>query len=547
MTCLDAGSCVAAALLVGVAFSSGASAASPFDPIAELTPLVFTGSQVPALLGTPVGRIWAYRFDGATVAFQQVPVQVDERRPFDLTHGQQAPVYELTYDWLHGDGGLLDEDDEIALMARDAGARAPNTDEWVVGADDTRIELRIDDPLSGARGWLYLFTSAVLSDEDPSFAYVTYAASDATSGVAVVDSPTYMAGYEGRWRLTRLEVHPHPNLLDRVKVRAFALVGSETEETYERTSEMLGAYSGKVRALREVQGAASGVLTTHVDAYYRDAWRRTVNLRVHPISHIWTYNDYAAPPSAGRFYSATIGAPGLSLDGVNDPPPPAALPEWSQASLPYGTMVSCVKQLTPFPLPPTSTGCYPDAGVTFYWRDDASYSDGTGNDASAYGNHGAHLRCTADTNTSPYVLATTTYPLPPQSPYSPVGDSYAERERNPLGVTPAAQARAALTDAMLGEVRRVGDGRLAFRWIDALGEDAYEIYRGVLTSPFLYDHDTALQCGLPPDTLEWTTPDDQEKAQPGYYYLVVSRRGANREYGTDSTGSPRPPSASPCP
>ncbi len=109
--------------------------------------MVLTGGQVPELLGTPVATIWAYRYEAAAQNFVQVPVQVDERALFDLTGGRAGPVYELTYDWLGMEDGLLDTDDEIAFMARDAGDRAPDADVWVAGADDTRIGVRLMDPV----------------------------------------------------------------------------------------------------------------------------------------------------------------------------------------------------------------------------------------------------------------------------------------------------------------------------------------------------------------------------------------------------------------
>jgi hypothetical protein len=534
---------------IGLLISGLSTAGADFDPIGNLQPVVLTGDSVGALTGMPVGEIWAYRYDSASAAFVQVPVQIDERALYDVTvnipGGPWDPVYELTYDWLGVDDGLLDDDDEIALMARDAGDRAPDTDLWVSLADDVRIEIRMEDPLGSGTGYLYLFTSPLISDANPSFFYVTYLTTDPVAGAAEVETPVYRIDYEGRWRLTGLEVKPHLDLLDRVKARAYGIVGSETEETFQQTSLLLGERSGKVRALREVQGAASGPGTTHIDVFYRDVWLRILNLRVHAMPNIWYYLDYAAPEAAGHFYSSHLPA-GLTLDGVNDAPADDAWPSWSQVSLPEGTLVSYHRELTPFPVR-EGAACTPDAGMTFYWRDDASFNDLSGDDTSAYGNHGIHLQCTADTNTEAYSSRMTHYPLPPQDPYASIGNDYAQREENPLTITTEAQTRAELTDADIHAVERAGDGRLAFHWVDALGEDGYEIYRGDLVSPFAYGHDAAVACGLPAGTITWSSPDDQETGQPSYYYLVVPRRGSSRAYGTDSAGDPRPPAAMPCP
>lgn len=101
-------------------------------------------------LGTPVDEIAAYRWTGS--AFEEIPVQVDEKYPFFLANaGSTFSVYsgtdpELTYAWDRENWDArdaadpcrasypagkpdpvasLDNDDEIVFMARDAGAMAP--------------------------------------------------------------------------------------------------------------------------------------------------------------------------------------------------------------------------------------------------------------------------------------------------------------------------------------------------------------------------------------------------------------------------------------
>jgi hypothetical protein len=203
------------------------------------------------------------------------------------------------------------------------------------------------------------------------------------------------------------------------------------------------------------------------------------------------------------------------------------IPGWSQVSLPGGTLVMVSKELTPFPLPPSGTACLANAGATFYWRDDHLFDDRTGADRSAYGDHSMHIQCTADTNLSPCSQLASHYFLPPQPVYSPVGADYASFEAMLITASPEMQTRAAVTTCTLTVVEQAGGGALMFSWIDALGEDGHEIYRG--------------------DTVTWTTPDDQETGQPSYYYLIVPRRGTDRRYGTDSAGTTRPPSSSECP
>ena len=99
----------------------------------------------------------------------------------------------------------------------------------------------------------------------------------------------------------------------------------------------------------------------------------------------------------------------------------------------------------------------------------------------------------------------------------------------PIPMLPLREQR---TDAWLHRVDRLDGGRLDLRWVAARDVDGYEVYRGELSSPFVYGHDTALVCGLSPATASWSTPDDQETGHPSYYYLVVARRGAQSEWGS---------------
>lgn len=107
----------------------------------------------------------------------------------------------------------------------------------------------------------------------------------------------------------------------------------------------------------------------------------------------------------------------------------------------------------------------------------------------------------------PTAIPTCTFSATPKPVYSPVGADYAAIEAIPITASPEMQTRAALTTCTLTVVEQAGGGTLMFSWIDALGEDGYEIYRGDM------------------DTVTWTTPDDQETGQPSYYYLIVPRRG----------------------
>jgi hypothetical protein len=111
---------------------------------------------------------------------------------------------------------------------------------------------------------------------------------------------------------------------------------------------------------------------------------------------------------------------------------------------------------------------------------------------------------------------------------------------------PALRDQPVFSDAWLEQVQNAGGGQLSFQWVDAEGEDAYEVYRGDLTAPFTYNHSN-MACGLAAGATSWLTPDDQITGAPSYYYLVVPRKGGLRGWGADGTGMPRPPAAALCP
>lgn len=142
----------------------------------------------------------------------------------------------------------------------------------VVGTDDVRYEVRIDDGLGTILGYCYIFT-AVSPPEPPDPAdYVSYSFNpiDPILEDTTVITPLYRLHYGARWRLDELAVLPvgggsGMDMIDRFKYREATdatAFGGETEETWDTFSCFLGHRDGPVRVLREIQGAASGVNTT---------------------------------------------------------------------------------------------------------------------------------------------------------------------------------------------------------------------------------------------------------------------------------------------
>jgi hypothetical protein len=391
-----------------------------------------------ARTGTPVDEVVAYAWTGSR--WREVPVQVDERFPYFLANARSDFAFysgtdqELTYAWgptRHTVGeeawkkvfgtctaryarsaaeaqkavaahvvslgpqetladytramadpvAGVDDDDEIALQARDAGQQAPPGTTPPKGATSGQA-VAVVDPLdpTGTR-YLYLFrkpggssfsarTSPVqmtrTADADrwldrKSFAEgSTEALGISNTGygpntpgtvcdrgartarvstdrfprdAVVVSTPTYRVTATGRWMVRGFQVrHPSgkrygPDLIDRWKGRAFqqspdstiSLVGFEDEQVnWEANSALLGWRQGPVRAIREVWGADSGTNVTKTETYYRDADTYRYHVRVHPIPPDGLYTSWDYNKGVAARYYNLVKPQGVAIDGVND-------------------------------------------------------------------------------------------------------------------------------------------------------------------------------------------------------------------------------------
>jgi hypothetical protein len=154
-----------------------------------------------ARMGVPVNEITAYKWTG--LAFQEIRVQVDERFPYCLSNPPSSFSFysgtdmELTYawdteSWKKTDGQCsaayppgeaatpdpvptLDDDDEIAFMASDAGPQAPLGAISPPGASDGQA-IAVIDPLDPTHPrFVYLFRKAGGSSFSVANGHVAYA------------------------------------------------------------------------------------------------------------------------------------------------------------------------------------------------------------------------------------------------------------------------------------------------------------------------------------------------------------------------------------
>jgi hypothetical protein len=375
-----------------------------------------TGKNLGA--GTPVQRLLGYRWDAKAGKFVQIPFQVDEvftrylqnsASGFGVYSGDDKHTT-YAYDregWRYTDNDPknpcvaipykegsgrpkttadpvpgLDDNDELAFMASDAGPQAPAGTEAPKGIVDIR-EVTVHDPNDPAAAPTYVYVM-VAAPQGPKPAYdaangyvgykrdpvsETFEKSesgydnygnaargqycDANGHVvldpktgkpdiqrrrprdyATIETPKYNFRYDGRWLLTRLGISSDggktygPDLVDRWKARAFAqdresktpCCGYEEEDTHwGGSSTLLGERSGPVRAIRETWGADSGTNVIRRETFYRDEMRMKSWLRVHPIPPLdGIYAQWDF--NAGRMtrYFNSKHPEGVAVDGKND-------------------------------------------------------------------------------------------------------------------------------------------------------------------------------------------------------------------------------------
>ncbi|MPZ67926.1 MAG: hypothetical protein GEU71_00155 [Actinobacteria bacterium] len=433
------------ALLVALPATSGAQLSVLDAPVRDVEPVVLTGDRVPGWSrlaatglanpypsGTEYGdnvrdahngtltvppdprtgvdpaTIAAYRWNGKR--YIEVPVQVDERFPYFLANANSDFGFysgtdeELTYAWdseswkktagdcfaAYPEGAeamadpvpTLDDDDEIAFMASDAGAAAPADAVPPPGALSDPYDITLNDPFApGTSSHIYLFTTESGSRFDSSNGYVDYER-DANAddyidrGSFADDDPEKLGssntGYgpnlsgtvcdpdgsvrestdrfprdgvtvstsayrwraTGRWMVRSKRVAKPgqpgvygPDLLDRWKGRAFqqspdstiSLVGFEDEQVnWEANSSLLGELAGPVRAIREVWGADSGTNVTKIETFYRDTITYRFHVRVHPIPPDGLYTSWDYNHDKVGTYYNEALEQGVPIDGVND-------------------------------------------------------------------------------------------------------------------------------------------------------------------------------------------------------------------------------------
>jgi hypothetical protein len=390
-------------------------------------PVVLSGDDLPRVGGVSPGDVVAFR--RRNNAWQQIPVQVDERHTVNLgvVHNQ-AP--EVASDYLvYSDPGTLagadpvasvDSDDEIVFMAADAGGRAGDDVSEPSGVlPGSGFEFTITDPVDGdARGFVYLFRRVPGSGLDPS-AGLDYAQYDFQlltdrngdgdreypedydffpSGNVVGDPPgqpprnanpenstittaAYTVHFDGRWREDGLSIRAGGaagvDILDRHKV--FPYTGPDdpspqpppscvrTEDTGAAGhGAFVGNIDGPVRVIRDYLGFNSGKYTQRRHVFYANRQDTTTFLRVHPLPDGPDSTFDYSDAAIGMTYRNSRNTAGVQVDGSPDTVV-AGEPAWEQVTGAQGT-VTHVHELE---IVPTRPGV-PLPVITSFYADDAT-------------------------------------------------------------------------------------------------------------------------------------------------------------------------------
>ena len=361
------------ALFWGFVAGAAVAAAAPLNRPAD--PVVLTGALVPALSGVAPGDVVAFRWTGG---WQQVPVQVDERRAqsFGTIYNTSPTEFGGFSTLVYADPGTyagadpnaaFDGDDELVFMARDAAGATGATAGPAGTLPGSGVQLAISDPLDpGALGYVYLFESDGSLDAAAGHQYVDYqfdllsgpylTTYDFADGPNPEDSsvvtPYYERHFSDRWLEDVLRVKAGAatgaDILDRHKNLFSPGFCGRSEDTF---NDAEGAFiinkSGPVRALRSYIGANSGPLTQREHAFYERRQDVRTFLRVHAIPDVMDFYDYSAAASGMTYYN-TLNTGGVVIDGVPDAPALGAF-TWELITGAQGTLVNAGSIITTIP------------------------------------------------------------------------------------------------------------------------------------------------------------------------------------------------------
>jgi hypothetical protein len=416
-------------------------------------PVVVTGATVPSLSGVAAGDVVAFRWLNA---WQQVPVQVDERKQVDLgtvyngaALGFTTTVYADPGTFTGADANPnVDSDDEIAFMAGDTGLEAPSdasTPPGVVAGSGVKLRVRSSLGGSPRDGWIYLFKRSGTLDPGAGQHYVNYTF-NLLSGAykttyklqdgpnpenSSVTTPYYSDHFSDRWLNDELHVKAGDasgvDILDRAKARLLPGNCTRSEDTFDDgEGAFIANKNGPVRAIRSYIGANSGPLTQREHVFYAQREDIRTFLRVHSIPGVLDYFDYS-PDASGMTYKNNSNTGGVSIDGNPETPTAGSL-AWETIDGPQGGLSMVHSTQTDIP----------SFTSTSYYLDDSTPSETqcTG-DAQSIGASGPWINATipnTDPRTTPFNSLLSTRTIYFEAPGKANGPARSQQATSPFDV-----------------------------------------------------------------------------------------------------------------
>lgn len=411
-------------------FSQNRTLNRPFQPV------VITGNFFELYTNAPVDQLFLFAYRSATGGFEQIPFQWDER---DASGNYFMP-----------DDGLLEGNDELIFMARDAGDKAPLLPgPWINDVESTmfpRYEIEITDPLDGARAWVYLYRSSTILPDPAVMDYVDYFSSNTgNAGEDTIRSLFYetvndRTGFPKDLTIPVSAGGNGEEILDVLKFRANTSLADIDESNI--TANSISFKDGKVRVLRQLFGTLKVNLpfplpdidvdfNTPPSIYYPYSVSIDIDIPDLPVSVSLAREsiDLNANASGMKFISPNNPSPGFIINGEPDSPVliiDDLLPgnNWMYINGPEGTIVHF------FPTDPTLG----NTRQLFYMDDNSINNNDTG-DKMSYGDTGVQI---SGSISGSFSLDYKGYFLDSNQPSS-IGNTLAQFEQNPITIDTTSQ------------------------------------------------------------------------------------------------------------
>lgn len=422
-------------------------------------PVVLKGSSFAEFSNNaaPMSQLFLYKYISASNTWEQIPFQFDEVEPDPSPTDPNRTTYFGT-----GDGNL-DDADELAFMARDAGGKAP-TNTWVNDASArtfARYEIEVTDPISpGSAGYVYLFRSSTLSVPPAAKDYVSYVDPSPGKGNDIIRGVSYEEGHADNGINVSMSVplNADPNLngsgtdfLDRLKIRfqvVAPLFGAITFTDAGFSFVSVKKRDGRVRVIRELREKITLITGGDIEfsiliLYYGYSSFLGTEIDLNQITSsvkivlLRQSIDFAANVSGAKWYNQNVTAPPITVNGNSGSLSAAQASvvnapnlNWYMLSSAHGSLINF------FSLSAPAAG---NSQKFYYYDAQSGTGDGTndtGDDNKSYGDSG--LMITGSDIRVIFNLALTSYFLGKDRPRSDAEALYSQ-STNPLKIVTKSQ------------------------------------------------------------------------------------------------------------